>query len=408
MQMQQAEREVQQRNALNRAYSEAYTPEGLDYNKLTSSLATGGFGSQIPAIQEQRFKTQKAETEQKKAQAELLTSKLQQSRSFLDTLDPTLPDAAQRYLSWHEANHADPVIGPALAARGVTVDTARAEIDQALQTPNGLQNLINRSAMGIEKFMQFVKPSTIQVDRGGETLLVETAPGQAPRTVGRFATSMTPAQLEQAARDQQRLQNERQRLSFEERRVIQEELKNTPEFKELMARSQELGKLIAKNDEQALSALPVVISKANQAVQLIDEMIGKRNQQGDLLEGEKPHAGFKTTVGVGFPGARFVPGSPAADFMTYFDQVTGQSFLEAFETLKGGGQITEIEGQKATSAINRMSIASSEKEFVKAAIDLQTVIKAGAERAQKKAATAQKRMTGETPVPSTGRFLGIE
>jgi hypothetical protein len=193
MQMQQAEREVQQRNALNRAYSEAYSPEGsLDYNKLMSSLATGGFGSQIPAIQEQRLKTQKARTEQEKAQAELLTSKLQQSRSFLDTLDPTLPDAAQRYLSWHEANHADPVIGPALAARGVTVDTARAEIDQALQTPNGLQNLINRSAMGIEKFMQFVKPSTIQVDRGGEKLLVETAPGQAPRTVGRYGDVPLP------------------------------------------------------------------------------------------------------------------------------------------------------------------------------------------------------------------------
>lgn len=37
------------------------------------------------------------------------------------------------------------------------------------------------------------------------------------------------------------------------------------------------------------------------------------------------------------------------------DRLLGQTFLAAFESLRGGGQITEVEGAKATQAINRLS-----------------------------------------------------
>ena len=37
------------------------------------------------------------------------------------------------------------------------------------------------------------------------------------------------------------------------------------------------------------------------------------------------------------------------------DRAKGQSFVAAFESLKGGGQITDVEGKKATDAINRLS-----------------------------------------------------
>ena len=70
--------------------------------------------------------------------------------------------------------------------------------------------------------------------------------------------------------------------------------------------------------------------------------------------------------------------------MARFDQIKGASFLEAFESLKGGGQITEKEGAKGTEAINRMSIAQSEKEFIAAARDLQEVIRKGVMTAQRK------------------------
>ena len=85
------------------------------------------------------------------------------------------------------------------------------------------------------------------------------------------------------------------------------------------------------------------------------------------------------------PGARFIPGSKEAGFQAYLDQVKGGAFLQAFETLKGGGQITQIEGEKATAAITRMSVAQNESEFVKAAREYQDAIKKGVERARRSA-----------------------
>jgi hypothetical protein len=74
--------------------------------------------------------------------------------------------------------------------------------------------------------------------------------------------------------------------------------------------------------------------------------------------------------------------------MERFDQIKSSAFLEAFENLKGGGSITEKEGEKGTAAINRMAIAQSEKEFVAAARDFQDVIRKGAERARARVSNA--------------------
>lgn len=82
----------------------------------------------------------------------LAEGKLKQSRSMLEGINPADSGAAQQYIAWHEANHADPVLGPLLAARGVTMDQSRARIDKALQQPGGLAQLINESKVGTEEF----------------------------------------------------------------------------------------------------------------------------------------------------------------------------------------------------------------------------------------------------------------
>ena len=53
--------------------------------------------------------------------------------------------------------------------------------------------------------------------------------------------------------------------------------------------------------------------------------------------------------------------------------------------LKGGGSITNIEGEKGTAAINRMSIAQSEKEYIDAAREVQGILRKGMDRARKRA-----------------------
>ena len=62
--------------------------------------------------------------------------------------------------------------------------------------------------------------------------------------------------------------------------------------------------------------------------------------------------------------------------------------MGAINTLRGTGQITEIEGAKATAAINRMSLAQSEVEFVRAANDFKDALNRGYKAAQQRAGVA--------------------
>jgi hypothetical protein len=81
-------------------------------------------------------------------------------------------------------------------------------------------------------------------------------------------------------------------------------------------------------------------------------------------------------------------GSDAASYERRQLQIEGKTFLEAFESLRGGGAITEVEGAKGQQAISRMNKAQSEVEYVKAARELQEVVRKGVERARTKAGVA--------------------
>lgn len=64
-----------------------------------------------------------------------------------------------------------------------------------------------------------------------------------------------------------------------------------------------------------------------------------------------------------------IRGTERAGFDNRLKQIQGDAFLKAFESLKGGGAITEMEGQKATQALNRMNETVNEEEFDAAAKD---------------------------------------
>ena len=130
--------------------------------------------------------------------AKLLDDKLKLSRQFLDTLDPSDPNAPAKYLAWHEANHADPDIGPALLARGVTADQARMQIDAAIaKGPADFAKLLNQSKLGTEKFMEMNKPTTQVVDQSGQRQVLQIPGlGGAPTSVGTYADVPLPAAVE--------------------------------------------------------------------------------------------------------------------------------------------------------------------------------------------------------------------
>lgn len=138
-----------------------------------------------------------------------------------------------------------------------------------------------------------------------------------------------------------------------------------------------------KNLTSTAQTLPKVAQQANEALK----------QLADL----RTDPGLSAVVGLpnpfagGFGPLGEAPGSPAADAKTRIDQLLGGAFLQAFESLKGGGQITEVEGKKATDAMARLRTAQSEKAFMKALDDYEEVIRAGLRRAEAAAKRAQAR-----------------
>ena len=76
-----------------------------------------------------------------------------------------------------------------------------------------------------------------------------------------------------------------------------------------------------------------------------------------------------------------------SDLMAKYEQITGRAFLEAFETLKGGGQITETEGIKATQALGRLQRTQSVKAFKESLYEFADIVRKGLVRSQNELAT---------------------
>jgi len=119
------------------------------------------------------------------AQSKLYDDKINQSRGMLEGV--TTPE---QYIAWHEANHNDPILGKALALRGVTVEQSRARINAALEQPGGLERLINESKLGVAKFAEMNKPSNVQQSMGSSvrTLAIPGMGGNATVVPGSVGT----------------------------------------------------------------------------------------------------------------------------------------------------------------------------------------------------------------------------
>jgi len=103
-----------------------------------------------------------------------------------------------------------------------------------------------------------------------------------------------------------------------------------------------------------------------------------------LLNQIKTHKGLD----IGTGRSSYIPSFFNQDkvaFDSLIDQVKGKQFMQAYQTLKGGGVITEIEGEKATNALSRMNTAQSKEDFLSAVNDFQSVVEKGLEREKLKA-----------------------
>jgi hypothetical protein len=363
-QMAALQREREELQTLNRLYGEAYSPTTgrVDETKLYSGLAQGGLGSQIPRLQKEEFERRKTEFATSKEESEAILKRLDVKRTQL--VGVTTP---AEYVNWALSSFDDPVLGRALRADGSSPEKVMERINQVAQQPNALQNLIEESKLGSDEYARLVK------DRAGQQITVRGQNIQA-----------------QTTRRGQNIQAQTTRRGQD----ITEQRERDLALAENQAAAKARGKVIAENKVEAERALPGAIATAEQTLTLIDEMIGdaKVNPKTNKIEipkaGRRPAPGFTDYVGAGVPGMRFLEGSDAASYERRQLQIEGKTFLEAFESLRGGGAITEVEGAKGQQAISRMNKAQSEVEYVKAARELQEVVRKGVERARTKAGVA--------------------
>jgi hypothetical protein len=323
-QLSNAQREQESVNALNQAYAKAYDAKTGQINPdaLRQSLASGGFGSKLPAVEKGLLELGKLKTETQKAETELVDSKLKQSRQFLDTINPLDPKAPEQYLAWHQANHADPIIGPALAARGVTAEQSMARIQQAIQAgPQAFSDLINQSKLGTEKFIELNKPSTFAQDTGaGGRVMSRPGLGGAATVVpgSEYTKTQTFADRNAAAR-----------LAFDQNKFAWEKANPGFELKEA-----EDGSIVGVN-KRTLQAFPVSV--------------------GGVAPAVAPMAG------AGMPSARLpAPTSQAIPGMTsVLDQQAQAAVPAAGTPLRGKGTAMTESQSNATAYGMRMKEANA-------------------------------------------------
>jgi hypothetical protein len=480
-----AQQEMEGNNALRDAYA-----QGGDLNdpafRQRVMAANPRLGSQLI----------KTNAETGKLQNEAVLKRIELSREML-----TGVNTPEDYLSWHESNHKDPVLGGYLNQRGVTAEQSRAKIIAALNSPGGLEKLKRESALGAGKLQQELMQTerSVQVAGIGAAAANRNATineqkwaeeqkrqaeidaiagrGAAPQTnalaspsVNNLVTPPAVAQAPTAAPTTALPNDVYARIDAIDAEIAKYPINNPRSIPILQALNAQRTQLLASakqqyggplvnyettdpttnrpvvlqgqlnqrgrvgpvqlepvplrvdvspssssanidssvvrpppsaavvKERQVAEKLPEVIAMNNDAIRKIDEMIGGVDANGKPLAGAKgkPHPGFGEAVGAGF-GTSMIPGTQGKSFTIRHKEVLSQAFLDAFEALKGGGAITEKEGEKATAARTRMDLAQSEKEYMAAAREYQGVLKRGVENAKARI----QRSGGTVPTTAT-------
>lgn len=131
----------------------------------------------------------------------------------------------------------------------------------------------------------------------------------------------------------------------------------------------QLGTTLPETVINARSELGKVVNQAEQMISSIDGILN--------------HPGLEGGTGL----SSYLPSlsDNARDFDVRAAQLQGQAFLQAFESLKGGGQITEVEGRQATAAIARLEQAQSKEAYVESLKELRGILEKARNRAYEKA-----------------------
>ena len=169
----------------------------------------------------------------------------------------------------------------------------------------------------------------------------------------------------------------------------------TPETVEERLAGQAAAKTTATARAEAQQRLPAATATAASTIGVIDRL---RNHPGRKL------ATGKSAM------VPLVQGTNAYDFSVLLEQARGKAFLEVYEQLRGGGQITENETRQAGAALARLDRAQSEEAFLTALDDFESAVKSGLQKLEAEAGVEPSGLLSDGPsvgdVEDGYEFLG--
>ena len=298
-QFEAAKRADVQANALNQAYGNAINPDTgeIDYAQVRRSLATGGAGSQIPALEKIRMEQENAALTKQKLTGEiaaqgpalavknieLFNSEMEKSKKILNAIDPNSPSAGEQLMAWHKNNHAPGVLGDTLRKQGSTPEQTIGDIQAAIAGgPTAIAKFIDRSMVGQAEFAKKMAPIPKEVTDGQKKFFVDSNPisptfGMKVGGEG-FAVKLTPGESSTA-------RTAASRLAFDQEKLAYERANPGYELKEIL-QPDNTTQVVAVN-KRTLQAVPVMMAGA---------------------PGAAPAGGGRGSVGV--PGGQVGPATP--------------------------------------------------------------------------------------------------
>jgi len=155
------------------------------------------------------------------------------------------------------------------------------------------------------------------------------------------------------------------------------------------SKNEQSGQVIGTSQANTKVALPSAIDQAQDTYRVINDL--------------ENHPGLNKGTGLNSVFYTKVPGTNAYDFKNTHDQLVGKTFMQAFNSLRGAGAITDTEGKAATAAISKIAdLKQSPESYKKEFAILKNTVNTGLKNMYQKAGVEPPANNFDTPNPNAG------
>lgn len=189
-----------------------------------------------------------------------------------------------------------------------------------------------------------------------------------------------------------------ERLNQGDRRLMQQNALAQPEFKGAQAAAVAENK-VKGTTKANLPSFEAVLTTARNRIEQV-----RKDPAIDAIFGSPTLKKMLTQGGFGAFGA--IPGTPAADAAAKVTALVSELRSQAYETLKGGGQITEAESKFASESLANLERAQSKQSFMLELKNLESVLNRAEAAAKSKAGVSSESTNQPSADTSGGRVEG--